>query len=232
MIDIQKLQSNIDQVKSEIADAARQSGRSVEEITLVAVTKYVDSDTTRLFPQCGVNTLGESRPQALWEKAESLRDEQIQWHMIGHLQRNKVARTIECASIIHSIDSLRLLKEIDRDANRANTSVRGLLQVNISHEQNKHGFGADELRLLIEQLDQYPHVKIEGLMGMAGLDADDTETQRQFASLRILRDELLETFPQIPNSVLKHLSMGMSHDFHLAIKEGATIVRIGSRFFE
>lgn len=228
MINKQTLQFNIDKIKEEIAIAANEAGRSSDEITIVAVTKYVDAETTRLLPQCGLNTLGESRPQVLWEKAKALNDENITWHMIGHLQRNKVARTIEYAALIHSIDSMRLLKEIDHEAQQQGIKVNGLLQVNISYEENKHGFTRDELSELVTRLDEYPHVNVSGLMGMAGLGIDENVTQQQFAYLRELRDELVSgTSINLP-----HLSMGMSHDFHLAIKEGATIVRIGSRLFE
>ena len=228
MINQQTLQSNIDKLKEEIAIAANEARRSSDEISIVAVTKYVDAETTRLLPQCGLNTLGESRPQVLWEKAEALNDENITWHLIGHLQRNKVSRTIEYAALIHSIDSLRLLKEIDHEAQQQGIKVNGLLQANISYEENKHGFTRDELSELVTRLDEYPHVNISGLMGMAGLGIDENETQKQFAYLRELRDELVSG-----SAInLPHLSMGMSHDFHLAIKEGATIVRIGSRLFE
>ena len=228
MINQQSLQSNIDKLKEEIATAANEAGRSSDDITIVAVTKYIDAETTRLLPQCGLSILGESRPQALWEKAQVLNDENITWHMIGHLQRNKVSRTIEYAEMIHSIDSLRLLKEIDHVAQQQGIKVNGLLQVNISHEENKHGFTRDELSDLVTRLEDYAHVNISGLMGMAGLGINENETQKQFAYLRELRDELASgTSIKLP-----HLSMGMSHDFHLAIKEGATIVRIGSRLFE
>ncbi len=227
---IERLQANLNEVKQRIASAAAQSGRSADQITLVAVTKYVDAAMTGLMFDAGCPTLGESRPQQLWDKAEALQDKPIAWHLIGHLQRNKVKRTVPLVELIHSVDSQRLLKAIDQASAEADKVTRVLLEVNISGETAKHGFTADQLVATLHSANQYSHVRIDGLMGMAGLQGDLEDARFQFARLR----ELSQTLSQesLPDNVsLTELSMGMSNDFEVAIEEGATIVRVGSALF-
>ncbi|RMF98963.1 MAG: YggS family pyridoxal phosphate-dependent enzyme [Planctomycetota bacterium] len=224
------LTDNLHRVQSRIAAAAERAGRSPEEITLVAVTKYVSADVTRLIIEAGHHVLGESRPQQLCDKARALADLPVRWHLIGHLQRNKVRRTLPVVELIHSLDSIALLDTIERIAEEENLTVRGLLEVNISGNPNKHGFLADAVPEVVAGLGKYRRLHIEGLMCMGGWAGDLTGAAREFAALREMRDRLAADCP--PPHQLVHLSMGMTNDFEIAIAEGATMVRIGSALFE
>lgn len=225
-----QIADNVAAVRERIASAAERSGRSRDEITLVCVTKYTGLDAARALVKAGCHDLGESRPQELWHKAESLASEQIRWHMIGHLQRNKVARTLACAALIHSVDSTRLAKAIDENARNQGHVAKVLLEVNISGEPAKHGFAPAEVELELGEIAAFPHLRVLGLMGMASGDGDPISARREFSALRELRDKLARVSP--PNVTLGELSMGMSQDFEVAIEEGATIVRVGSALFE
>jgi len=174
--------------------------------------------------------LGESRPQQLLSKVQAISDPPIEWHLIGHLQRNKIRRVLPVVSLIHSVDSLRLLEAIDRVAAEGGLRPRVLLEVNVSHERAKHGFSESDMPEAVERLAAISNVTVCGLMAMAGLESDQDETRREFARLRELRDRLRRAVPE--GHSLDALSMGMSGDFEEAIEEGATIVRVGSALFE
>jgi pyridoxal phosphate enzyme (YggS family) len=225
-----RLASNLNHVRERIEVAAAKSGRSSQDISLVAVTKYVDAETTRKLIELGCDKIGESRPQILWEKAEDLSDLDVEWHLIGHLQRNKVKRTLPYVSLIHSVDSQRLLTAIDQAGRELGGIVRALVEVNVSKETAKHGFQPSDLPDVWQHLENLDHVSVEGLMGMAGFSGGPDETRSQFASLRRMAENFRGNTP--PNVSLDHLSMGMSGDFEIAIEEGATIVRVGSVLFE
>ncbi|MDA1055602.1 MAG: YggS family pyridoxal phosphate-dependent enzyme [Planctomycetota bacterium] len=225
-----RIADNLARVRQRIADAAARSGRDASAVTLVAVTKYVDVDAAQALLDLGCKDLGESRPQELWRKADTLDGADVRWHFIGHLQRNKVRRTLPHLRLLHACDSPRLLEEIDRIAAETEILPSGLLEVNISGDASKHGFRPSELPAVIESLTQYKHVQIGGLMGMASLAGSIDDARRDFERLRLLRDSLAGN---IPTGVeLNELSMGMSGDFEVAIEEGATIVRVGSALFE
>lgn len=231
MNDVAWFRDRLAGVRDRIAAAAERSGRTADEIALVAVTKYVDVEVTRQLIAAGCRTLGEARPQELWHKAEALADEALEWHLIGHLQRNKVARTLPHLRLIHSGDSLRLLQAIDAEAERAGLAAMPVLvEVNVSGDATKHGFRPEELDPLGPSLARLSHVAIRGLMCMAGREGDLDAARRDFANLRLLRDRLRAVWPD--RLRLDALSMGMSGDFEAAIEEGATIVRIGSMLFE
>ncbi len=230
------LQKNVAEVRSRMAAAAARAGRRASDVRLVAVTKYVGPDEIRALVAAGCADLGESRPQQLWDRAAELRDLPVRWHIIGHIQRNKVERTLPLVAMVHSVDSLRLADAIAAAAGRLDRTVPVLLEVNVSREQAKQGFAPEEigprpgvpgaLRRLIE----LPHIEIRGLMCMAGLEGGGEEARREFAGLRTLRDRLQASCPATVR--LDELSMGMSGDYEIAIEEGATIVRIGSALFE
>jgi pyridoxal phosphate enzyme (YggS family) len=219
-------QKRLSEVQERIDDAAQRSGRSGSEIQLVAVTKYVDTETTRDMFDSGAIVLGENRPQVLEEKAVALAELPIEWHMIGNLQRNKVKRTVAHASMIHSVDRNSLLDAIEKAATDAEKVVQCLLEINVSGESTKHGYQASELREAIEYAITKPSIRIEGLMCMAGLDGNLDDARREFALLRELRDQHADV--KTDNVNLTELSMGMSGDFEIAIEEGATLVRVGS----
>jgi pyridoxal phosphate enzyme (YggS family) len=233
MSDFEKLTENLAALRGRIAAAAKRSGRSTDEIRLVAVTKYVGPELARQLVTAGCQDLGESRPQELWDKAVALdeaSDRQARWHLIGHLQRNKVDRTLPLVSLIHSGDSMRILTAIDQAAAKLNQSVPILLEVNISEEPAKHGFAVEEVRCNLPAIAELKSIEVRGLMCMAGREGDLDQARREFAQLRELRDRLRQVTPA--NIRLDELSMGMSGDFEAAIEEGATIVRIGSALFE
>jgi pyridoxal phosphate enzyme (YggS family) len=216
-----RLHDRLHAVEERIAAACRSSGRARSEVTLVAVTKTVGISVARLLPELGLLDLGESRPQELWQKAAALKDLPVRWHMIGHLQRNKIKPTIDFTTLIHSVDSLRLLEDLNRHfAKGFHQPV--LLEVNASREPNKHGFAPPEVAEIISSLREYPEINVQGLMTMAAFDADAEKSRPTFREVRQLRDDL----------GLKHLSMGMSNDFEVAIEEGATFIRLGTTLFE
>jgi pyridoxal phosphate enzyme (YggS family) len=216
-------------VEERMTAACQRAGRDRRDVTLVAVTKTVSPEVATLITELGVCHLGENRPQELWRKGAAL-DASVQWHLIGHLQRNKVERTLPLTHLIHSVDSVRLLNEMEGVAARQGRMVDVLLEVNVSGEANKHGFQPEEVPQLVPQIHRLRNVRVQGLMTMAAFEEDPERTRPTFASLRQLRDRLrTELGPAHP---LERLSMGMSNDFEVAIEEGATLVRIGSALFE
>ena len=225
--EVARIAENVARVRGRIAEAAARSGRAPSHVTLVAVTKYVPADMVRPLVAAGCLDLGESRPQQLWEKAAALSDVPIRWHLIGHLQRNKVRRTLPLLTMVHSVDSPRLLAAMDEEC-AARLPV--LLEVNVSGEAAKHGFPPETIEPFLAQWAGCRHVSLRGLMCMAGLEGGLETARRDFSALRALRDRLRPRCP--PGVTLDELSMGMSGDFEAAIEEGATIVRVGSALFE
>jgi pyridoxal phosphate enzyme (YggS family) len=227
---VQRVAVNLESVRGRIAAAAARSGRTADAISLVVATKYVTTDLAAAVITAGCRDLGESRPQELWAKAAALPDPAIRWHLIGHLQRNKIRRTLPVVSLIHSIDSQRLLAAINEEAKLAGRIVPVLLEVNVSGDAAKTGLAPEELEPLVAEASALEYVEVRGLMGMAGLEGDDAAVRQDFIQLRTLRDRLARNLP--PQFTLDELSMGMSGDFEIAIEEGATIVRLGSLLFE
>jgi hypothetical protein len=216
-------------VEERLQAACRRAGRPRSDVTLVAVTKTVPVEVARLLPELGLLDCGESRPQELWRKAAALPGT-VRWHLVGHLQRNKIERTLPLVYLIHSVDSLRVLRALEEEAARREQPLDVLLEVNASREANKHGFSPEDLPGLVPALAALQHVRVEGLMTMAALEADPEHCRPTFAEVRNLRDELGGQLG-LPHS-LEHLSMGMSNDFEVAVEEGATLVRIGTALFE
>ncbi|NOZ41270.1 MAG: YggS family pyridoxal phosphate-dependent enzyme [Planctomycetes bacterium] len=231
MINInQQLAENLARVRLRIQSAAEAARRDANDVQLVAVTKYVDASITASLLAAGCSVLGESRPQQLWDKAAQPELAKAQWHLIGHLQRNKVQRTLPLVDLIHSVDSERLLASINNAAIGQDRCARVLLEVNCSGDESKHGLSADGLKEIVPLLANFSSVEVCGLMTMAAREGGPTAAARNFATLRELRDQVALNCP--PNVNLTELSMGMSHDFEVAIREGATLVRVGSLLFE
>ena len=216
-------------VEERLQAACRSSGRMRQEVTMVAVTKTISVSVARLLPQLGLTQLGENRPQELWRKA-ALLPKTVHWHLVGHLQRNKVERTLPLVHLIHSVDSVRLLQALENEAAKQGMNAAVLLEVNASGEPNKHGFVPEEVPALLPALAGLRHIQVMGLMTMASLEADPQRCRPTFALVRALRDRLRSQLS--PPHTLEHLSMGMSNDFEVAIQEGATLVRIGTALFE
>jgi pyridoxal phosphate enzyme (YggS family) len=211
---------NLHDVEHRIAQAAQRAGRSPAEITIVAVTKGLTAQAIEAALEAGIRHIGENRVQEAREKIARLSNLQPcpTWHMVGHLQTNKVKTAVEIFDIIHSIDSLRLAEAL---SGRARNTVSVLLQVNISGEEPKSGFSEAELPKAVEDVARLPMLEVKGLMTIAPLVSDPEEVRPIFRRLRELRDSL----------GLEHLSMGMSDDFEVAVGEGATMVRIGRAIF-
>jgi pyridoxal phosphate enzyme (YggS family) len=237
------LADKLSEVKDRIASACAKAGRQPNEVTLIAVTKTAAPEQIREIIQLGVGDLGESRVQVLAQRAPTINEfyqrqlqrgetpmpQRLRWHMIGHLQRNKIKQVLSLVDVIHSIDSLRLAEELDAQAAKANRKLPVLLQVNASEEPQKFGVAVGAAVHLAEQIDTMPALQLVGLMTMAALDASETESRKVFARTREIFEEM--RWHKIGGTHLRHLSMGMSNDFEAAIAEGATMVRIGSLIF-
>lgn len=226
----QRIIENVARVRQSIAEAARRSGRRNEDVTLIAVSKYVGTEEIRALIAAGCCDMGESRPQHLLQKAEELGEYDIRWHMIGHLQRNKARRTLPVVNLLHSGDSPRLLEAVQRLSAETGRTTDVLLEVNVSGDATKHGMSPDDMEPLLPTLAQLDCVRVHGLMAMARWGGTADETRGDFVRLRELRDRLATVCPD--GMSLQELSMGMSGDFEVAIEEGATMVRVGSALFE
>lgn len=227
----EKIRENYRQVLEEVEGAVSAAGRPPDSVRVVAVTKYVGVPEALALVEAGCLDLGESRPQSLWDKAPRL-PATVRWHLIGHLQRNKVERTLPLVHLMHSLDSMRLTDAIAGEAGRIDAPIAVLLEVHIAQDSSKTGMRPEEAR---DWLERYvsdallrQRIELRGLMGMSSLDADASQVHREFASLR----NQMQTWNEELGLQMTELSMGMSQDFAIAIAEGSTIVRIGSRLFE
>jgi len=217
---------NLERVREQIAMAAKKSGRSMDDIELVAVTKTHDADRVREAVEAGQQLFGESKVQEARVKIPEL-PSNLRWHFIGHLQKNKIRHALPLFEMFHGIDSLDLAQDMNRIGDEAGIRPRILLEVNVAGEGSKFGFKPDNLRSQMESLLSLPTLTIEGLMTIPPL-APEAEASRQFfVQLRELRDSLEKEFRvQLPC-----LSMGMTSDFPVAVEEGATLVRVGTAIF-
>ena len=220
------LQKNLDKVEERIASSCLKVARKRNEVTLVGVSKTVDSSLAKLLMEKGIDHLGESRPQELWNKASHLPN--AKWHFIGHMQRNKIDKTLPLIHLFHSVDSLRLLQALDSECQKQNLKLDFLLEVNISGEENKQGFDPSSVLGLASELMALKHLRCQGLMGMAAYAEEKESCRPAFQLLRNTRDKLSDLL----GKKLPELSMGMSNDFEIAIEEGATLIRLGSILWE
>ncbi len=224
-----RIEENLTSIRERIARACQVSGRLVDEVTLIAVTKYAELDWVRELIDLGVRDLGEARPQQLVARARELPAD-ICWHLIGHLQRNKAEDILPFTRMIHSVDSVRLFEHLAKSAITRQSKPKVLLEVNVSGEQSKDGFDPTELLAAWPKLQTCDLLEISGLMTMAPL-GDGSEIARPvFRRLRELRDRL--RIESNGRWQLPELSMGMSGDFEVGIEEGATMIRLGSCLFE
>jgi PLP dependent protein len=219
---------NLGAVKERIAKAAARVGRDPETITLVAVSKTMPVESIREAIEAGQHVFGENRVQEAQAKVQALGRE-VRWHLIGHLQRNKVKVVCDIFDLIESVDSLPLAQNINARASQRGIIMPVLLQVNIGDETTKSGVAATDALALVRQVALLPHVSVRGLMCVPPpVDVPD-HARPYFAQLRTLAERIARQ--QIPNVSMTELSMGMSHDFEVAIEEGATMVRVGSAIF-
>jgi len=223
------LESNLNSVRKRIENAAAKAGRDSSEIKLVAVTKKVGPERVIKSMNLGINTFGENYAQEFRDKFKVLEkevDQEIKWHFIGQLQKNKVKYVMGKVELIHSLDSLSVAEEINKRAENMGITVPVLIEVDTGGEESKGGINPSKLEEFLKELRCLSSIDVQGLMTMPPY-FDDPETARPyFYRLRELRDSLLASFPK-----LTELSMGMSGDFEVAIEEGATIIRVGSAIF-
>lgn len=198
-------------------------------VTLVAVSKFHPAEALQEAYDAGQRVFGESRAQELVAKAKVL-PKDIEWHFIGPLQSNKVKDIAPFIHLIHSIDSLKLLQEVNKQAAKHGRSVRVLLEIHVAAEETKHGFGIEECRELVRHLPELPNVRISGIMGMATQTDDERQIRQEFHTLHQLFAELKATTFKVSED-FTILSMGMSHDYRLAVEEGSTMVRVGTYIF-
>lgn len=225
-MNVQELRARVDGVRERIEAARLRAGR-MDGVTLVAVTKTHPPEVVRLAIEAGVADVGENRVQELDEKVGEIGRAAVRWHLIGHLQRNKAARAVALADLVHSLDSLRLAQALSAEAVKAGVTVRTLVQVNTSGEESKFGLGADEALDAVGRMAELPGLRLEGMMTMAPFTDDGDVVRRTFAGARRLCEEAARQVPGFG----RELSMGMSNDFEAAVEEGSTLVRVGSTLF-
>ena len=241
-----QLQQKVARVRQNIAAACACAGRDPASVCLVAVTKSVDTAAIRLLLSAGVNEIGENRVQQLVARAQEVGAEPApwtepeqrpaspaaapRWHMVGHLQRNKVKALLPHARLIHSLDSIRLADEIESVAARLDVTVDAFIEINVSGEAQKCGVAPGDLEALIAGVRKCGRIRLRGLMTMPPFDPDPEHARPHFARLRELLRRLQETGAVGPE--FRHLSMGMSLDYPVAVEEGATFVRVGTTLFE
>lgn len=222
------IKENIRAVKEMIARACEKSGRKAEDVTLIAVSKTKPVEMLMEAYACGCRDFGENKVQELLDKYEVM-PKDIRWHMIGHLQRNKVKYIVDKVYLIHSVDSLRLAEEISKEAAKKNVCVNILIEVNVANEETKFGTTCEEVRQLVQDIAKLPNICIKGLMTVAPFVQDAEENRIYFSKLKKLAVDIMEE--NIDNITMEILSMGMTGDYGVAVSEGATCVRVGTGIF-
>ena len=222
------LKDNLKQVEDNIAKACARAGRDRSEVTLIAVSKTKPVEMLQEIYDEGVRTFGENKVQEICEKYEQLPSD-IEWHMIGHLQRNKVKQVIDKAALIHSVDSYRLAQEISVQAQKKNICMPILVEVNIAQEESKFGISADDTVQLVEEIAALPNLEIKGLMTIAPFVTDPEENRTYFRQIKQLSVDIKNK--NIDNVSMEILSLGMSSDYTDAIECGSNLVRVGSALF-
>jgi hypothetical protein len=222
------LESNLKQVEEKISAACEKAGRDRSEVTLIAVSKTKPVEMLQEIYDLGIREFGENKVQELCDKIEVLPDD-IRWHMIGHLQTNKVKYIVGRTALIHSVDSLHLAEEIEKQAAKRDVTVSILIEVNIAEEESKFGIRKEETITLVRQIAALPHLRIEGLMTIAPYVEEPEENRLYFRQIRQLSVDIAAE--NIDNVRMSVLSMGMTGDYTVAIEEGATMVRVGTGIF-
>ncbi len=223
-----KIDENIENVFGNIQKAAIKSNRKVEDIKLITVTKTIDVDIMNYVLKKGLNNFGENRVQELSEKYNQFQ-ETIKWHLIGHLQRNKVKDIIDKVELVHSVDSYRLMEEINRQALKVNKKMPILIQVNVAEEESKYGIKMKEIDNFIKEAGFYENILVKGLMTIAPYEKNSNLVRPIFMELKEKYDRIKKM--ENNNIEFEYLSMGMTNDYIIAIEEGSNMVRIGSGIF-
>lgn len=222
------IKENLATVEQKITEACKRAGRAREEVTLIAVSKTKPALMLQEVYDTGIRNFGENKVQELCEKLEELPSD-IKWHMIGHLQRNKVKYIVGRVALIHSVDTYRLAEEINIHAKKKNIIVPILVEVNIAEEESKFGISAEDAILLVEDISKLENIRIKGLMTIAPYVVDSEENRQYFRKIKQLSVDIANK--NIHNVSMEILSMGMTGDYEVAIEEGATMVRVGTGIF-
>ncbi len=222
------LKDQLQEVEKRIQAACDRAGRKREEVTLIAVSKTKPVETLQEAYDLGVRIFGENKVQELTAKYEAL-PKDIHWHMIGHLQTNKVKYIIDKAELIHSVDSLKLAETIEKEAAKQDLIADILVEVNVAEEESKFGMKMEEVIPFVEKVSAFPHVRVRGLMTIAPFVEDPEENRSIFADLHKLYIDIKKK--NHDNDTVSVLSMGMTNDYEVAIEEGATMVRVGTGIF-
>ena len=222
------LKDRLEEVEERIQEACRRAGRDRSEVTLIAVSKTKPAEVLKEAYDLGIRVFGENKVQELTEKYEVL-PKDIRWHMIGHLQTNKVKYIADKVELIHSVDSLKLAETIEKEAAKRNRTIDILVEVNVAEEESKFGLKVEEVIPFIEKVAGFSHINVRGLMTIAPFVENPEKNRSVFADLRKLSVDITEK--NIDNVNVSILSMGMTNDYEVAIEEGATMVRIGTGIF-
>jgi pyridoxal phosphate enzyme (YggS family) len=223
-----QIAANFQTISGRIADACRRAGRNPEDITILGASKNQPVERLQWAWEAGLRVFGENRVQEALSKMPQL-PEAIEWHLLGPLQSNKVKKVVPVFAAVHSIDRLKIARALDKEAGRLGTTVTGFLEINLAGEESKHGFPPGEVQDHLDALAQLEHLRIVGLMAIPPFESDREAARAWFQQLRELRDRICaqEGWDLCPG----WLSMGMSHDYDVAVEEGATHVRIGTSLF-
>lgn len=222
------LSDNLQKVRSNIINSCEAVGRNPDEVTLIAVSKTKPVEILQEAYDAGARIFGENKVQEILDKYDQLPSD-IQWHMIGHLQRNKVKYIIDKVAMIHSVDSLRLAETIEQEAAKKDIVMPVLLEVNVAEEESKFGLKLKEVLPLVEEINHFSHVQIMGLMTIAPFTLNPEDNRKVFRALKKLSVDISEK--NINNVNMSVLSMGMTGDYEVAVQEGSTMVRVGTGIF-
>ena len=222
------IKEQLDEVRERVREACLRAGRAPEDVTLIAVSKTKPAQAVQEAYDAGARDFGENKVQEILQKKPVL-PQDIRWHMIGHLQRNKVHQVIGKAVLIHAVDSLRLAEQIESEAAKRDLDVDVLLEINVAKEESKYGFFLEDAEEAIRAISAFPHVHIKGLMTIAPFVENPEENRGIFKKLYQFSGDINDK--NIDNVTMGVLSMGMSGDFEVAIEEGATMVRVGTSIF-
>ncbi len=223
------IRENIDDIVKRIENTCKKVGRNPNDITVIAVSKTVESERAREAVEAGINNLGENRVQELVKKYDELKDLDIKWHMIGHLQKNKVKYIIDKTVLIHSVESLSLAEEINKRAEKNNLIANVLVELNIGEEDSKFGIKEESVYDFILSLEKFENLRVVGLMTVAPFCENPEDVRWVFKKMKYIYDKI--STMNLRNTKMKYLSMGMTNDFEIAIEEGSNIIRIGTAIF-
>jgi len=224
------IKENAENILSIVKNTAENTGRTLDDITVIAVSKTVDSEKARQAIEVNnIHALGENRVQEFTKKIDELADVEIDWHLIGHLQKNKVKYIIGKTKLIHSVESYSLVEELDKRSKQNDLITDILIEVNIAEEESKFGLKKEDVIPFIEKILSFDNVRVKGLMTVAPYSEDPENIRWVFKDMKKLYDDIKKL--ALPNTEFEYLSMGMSNDYHVALEEGANLVRVGSSIF-